>query len=176
MTDPALIFREEALRSRDAQPSPARRQRPQPPRWIAAAYWALLALMATGLAAGLLIQVGNRAQGPAVIRDGAVQAVVPAAFAPDLHPGLPLKLTQPGRAPVTAVMTGTGPEVADAKAASTLLQTKVSGPGPLLLIRATMPQSTAPGTTWTVSVQVDSRPLIVALITGLASGEGAGDG
>ncbi len=46
MTDPALIFREEALRSRDAQPSPARRQRPQPPRWIAAAYWALLALMA----------------------------------------------------------------------------------------------------------------------------------
>jgi hypothetical protein len=174
MTDPVLIFREEALRGRDAQPSPARPQRSQPPRWIAAAYWALLALMATGLAAGLLIQVGNLAQGPAVIRDGAVQAVVPAAFAPDLHQGLSLELTQPGRAPVTAVVTGTGPEVADAKAASTLLQSKVSGPGPLLLIRAAVRQGAAPGATGTVSVQVDSRPLIVALINGLVSG--AGDG
>lgn len=174
MTDPVPIFRVQALRSGDAQPTPARPQRPEPPRWIAAAYWALLALMAVGLAAGLLVRVGNVAQGPAVIRDGAVQAVVPAAFAPDLHPGLPLELTQPGRAPVTAVVTATGPEVADAKAASTLLHTKVSGPGPLLLIRATVPQSRAPGATGTVSVQVDARPLIVALITGLVSG--AGDG
>jgi hypothetical protein len=174
MTDPALIFREEALRSQDAQPSPARPQRPQPPWWIAAAYWAVLALMASGLAAGLLIQVGNRAEGPAVIRDGAVQAMVPAAFAPDLHPGLPLELTQPDRAPVTAVVTGTGPEAADAKTASTLLQTKVSGPGPLLLIRASVPKGTAPEATGTVSIQVDSRPLIVALINGLVSA--AGDG
>jgi len=174
MTDPALIFREEALRSRNAEPPPVRPQRPEPPRWMAAAYWALLALLAAGLAAGLLIRVGNVARGPAVIRDGAVQAVVPAAFAPDLHPGLPLELTRPGRAPVTVVLTATGPEVADAQTASTLLQTKVSEPGPLLLIRATLPQRATPGTTGTISVQVDSRPLIIALITGLASG--AGDG
>jgi len=182
MTDPVLIFREEALRSRDAQPPPARTprpQRPEPPRWIAAAYWALLALLAAGLAASLLIRVGNVASGPAVIRDSAVQAVVPAAFAPDLHPGLKLELTRPGRAPVTVVLTATGPEVADAKAASTLLRTKVSAPGPLLLIQATVPQRAAPGTagtTGTVSVQVGSRPLIIALVTGLASGDGAGDG
>jgi hypothetical protein len=174
MTDPVLIFREEALRSRDAQPPSARPQRPQPPRWIAVAYEALLALMAAGLAAGLLIQVGNVAQGPAVIRDGAVQAVVPAAFAPDLHRGLRLRLTRPGRAPVTVVLTAIGPEAADAKAASTLLQTKVTQPGPLLLIRATLPKHTASGTTGTVSVTTSSRPLIVALVTGLASG--AGDG
>ncbi len=176
MTDPVLIFREEALRSRDAQPPPTRPQRPEPPRWIAAAYWALLALIAAGLAAGLLIRVGSVARGPAVIRDGAVQAVVPAAFAPDLHTGLPLELTRPGRAPVTVILTATGPEVADAQAASTLLRTKVSEPGPLLLIRATMPQRAAPGTTGIVSVQVDSRPVIVALVKGLVSGEGAGDG
>jgi hypothetical protein len=174
MTDPVLIFREEALRSRDAQPPSARPQRPQPPRWIAVAYGALLALMAAGLAAGLLIQVGSVAQGPAVIRDGAVQAVVPAVFIPDLHRGLWLKLTRPGRTPVTVVLTSTGPEVADANAASTLLQTKVTEPGPLLLIRATLPQHATPGTTGTVSVTTGSRPLIVALLTGLASG--AGDG
>jgi hypothetical protein len=164
MTDPVLIFREEALRSQDAQPPPTLPQRPEPPRWIGAAYTALLALMAAGLVAGLLIRVGTVAQGPAVIRDGAVEAVVPAAFAPDLHPGLPIELTRPGRAPVTVVLTATGPEVSDAQAASTLLQTKVSEPGPLLLIRATA----APGTTGTVSVQVSSRPLIEALINGLA--------
>ena len=179
MTDPVLIFREEALRSLDAQPPPARTQRLEPPRWVAAAYWVLLALMAVGLAAGLLIRVGNVARGPAVIRDGAVQAVVPAAFASDLHPGLSLKLIRPGRAPVTVVLTAIGPEVADAQAASTLLQTQVSNTGPLLLIRATAPQGAAPqgaapGATGTVSVQLDSRPLIVALVTGLVSG--AGDG
>jgi hypothetical protein len=174
MTDPVLIFREEALRSRDAQPPPARPQHPEPPRWIAAAYWALLALMAAGLAAGLLVRVGNVAQGPAVIRDGAVQAAVPAAFAPDLHAGLPLELTRPGRPPVTVVLTATGPEVADAKAASTLLQTKINMPGPILLIRATVPQRSTSGTTGTVEVQVGSRPLIEALITSLATG--AGDG
>jgi len=174
MTDPAHIFREEALRSREAQPSPARTQRPEPPRWIAAAYWALLALMAAGLAAGLLIRVGNVAQGPAVIRDGAVEAVVPAAFASDLHPGLPLALKLPGRAPVTVVLTATGPEVANANAASTLLRAKVSGPGPLLLIKAAAPQRAEPGATGTASVHLGDRPLIVALATGLASGTGDG--
>ncbi|MGH3258309.1 MAG: hypothetical protein ACRDOU_23445 [Streptosporangiaceae bacterium] len=175
MTDPVLIFREEALRSRDAQPPSARNPRTQPPRWIAPAYWALLALMAASLAAGLLIRVGTVAQGPAVIRDGALQAVVPAAFAPDLHPGQPLKLIQPGRAPVTAVLTATGPEVADPQAASTLLHTKVSGPvGPLLLITATLPQRAAPGATGTVSIQVASQPLIVALIGSLAAGTSDG--
>jgi hypothetical protein len=64
MTDPVLIFREEALRSRDAQPPQARPQRPEPPRWIAAAYWALLALIAAGLAAGLLIRDRERSPGP----------------------------------------------------------------------------------------------------------------
>ena len=177
MTDPVLIFgeetplfREEALRSRDAQPPRARPQRPQPPRRIAAAYWTLLALTVAGLTAGLLIRIGNVAQGPAVIRDGAVQAVVPAAFAPDLHRGLPLKLTRPGRTPVIVVLTTIGPEVADANTASTLLHTKVNEPGPLLLIRATLPQRVMPGTTGTVSVQVNPRPLIVALVTGFNSG------
>ena len=56
--------------------------------------------------------------------------MVPAAFAPDLHPGLPLKLTLPGRVPVTVAVTATGPEVAAPQAASTLLQTEVSGAGP----------------------------------------------
>ena len=134
------------------------------------AYWALLALMAVGLAAGLLVRVGSVAQGPAVIQDGAVQAAVPAAFAADLHPGLRLKLARPGRPPVTVVLTATGPEVADAQAASTLLQTKINMPGPMLLIKATEPERATPGTTGTVEVQVGSRPLIEALITSLATG------
>jgi len=174
MTDPALIFREEALRSREAQPSPARTRRPEPPRWIAAAYWALLALMAAGLTAGLLIRVGNVAQGPAVIRDGAVESVLPSAFAPDLHPGLPLELILPGRAPVTVVLTATGPEAANANAASRLLGATVSGPGPLLLIHASEPQHAGQGATGSVAVRLGDRPLIIALAQGLVSG--AGDG
>jgi hypothetical protein len=174
MTDPALIFRAEALRSLEAQAPPARTQRPEPPRWIAVAYWAVLTLIAAGLAVGLLIRVGDVARGPAVIQDGVVEAVVPAAFAPDLHPGLPLELSLPGRAPVTVTITSTGPEAADAKAASTLLRTKVSEAGPLLLIKATAPQRAEQGATGTVTVRFGDRPLIVALATGLASG--AGDG
>jgi hypothetical protein len=58
MTDPAQIFRPEALRSRNAPP-PKARTTSSTPRWIAVAYWALLALAAAGLAAGLLIRVGN---------------------------------------------------------------------------------------------------------------------
>ena len=172
MTDPALIFRAEALRSREAQPPPARTSRPTP-RWIAWAYWALLVLVAAGLAAGALIRVGEVAQGPAVIRGGVVEAVVPAAFASDLHPGMPLELTLHGLGPVTVVLTATGPEVADAAAASSLLRTAVSAgglaPGALLVVRAAAPQRAAEGAAGTVSIQVGSRPLIVTLVTGLGS-------
>ena len=177
MTDPVLIFREEALRSREAQPPPARTTRPTPP-WITWAYWVLLALVAVGLAAGALIRVGEVARGPAVIRGGAVEAVVPAVFASDLHPGMSLTLTLPGRGPVTVRLTATGPEVADAAAASRSLGTPVSGAGPapgaLLVVRATAPQRATEGTTGTISVQVGSRSLLVTLVTGLASG--AADG
>jgi hypothetical protein len=177
MTDPALIFREEALRSREAQPPPARTPRRTPP-WIAWAYWVLLALVVTGLAAGALIPVGEMARGPAVIRGGVVEAVVPAAFASDLHSGMRLTLTLPGRGPVIVTLTATGPEVADAAAASRYLRTPVTGAGPapgsLLVVRAAAPQHAADGVTGTISVQVGSRPLIVSLVTSLASG--AADG
>jgi hypothetical protein len=66
MTDPALIFRAEALRSRNAQP-PKARSTPSTPRWIAVAYWALLALAAAGLAAGLLIRVGDAGSRPLIV-------------------------------------------------------------------------------------------------------------
>lgn len=58
MTDPALIFRPEALLGRTAQPSPSAAARATP-RWIGAAYWALLVLLAAGLTAGALIRVGE---------------------------------------------------------------------------------------------------------------------
>ncbi len=57
MTDPALIFRPEALHGRTAQPSPGAPARATP-RWIGPAYWALLVLLAAGLTAGALIRVG----------------------------------------------------------------------------------------------------------------------
>jgi hypothetical protein len=177
MTDPALIFREEALRSRETQPPPGGAARAST-RWIAGAYWALLALLAAGLTAGALIRVGKVAQGPAVVREGAVEAVVPAAFASDLHPGMPLKLTLRGHSPVTVAVTGTGPEVAGAAAASSLLRTAVGGadpaPGALLVVRATAPHHVAEGAAGTASVQVGSQRLIVTLVAGLVSG--AGDG
>jgi len=172
MTDPALVFREEALRSREAQPPPARTPRPTP-KWIGGAYWAVLALVAVGLAAGALIRVGEAARGPAVIRGGGVEAVVPAVFAGDLHPGMPLVLRLDGRSPVTVVLTGTGPEVANAAAASSLLGTPVGGvgpaPGALLVVRAAAPPGVADGAAGTASVQVSSRPLLVALVSGLVS-------
>ena len=177
MSEAALIFREEALRSRETQRPPGRAAQASPP-WIAGAYWALLALVAVGLTAGALVRVGEVARGPAVIRQGAVEAVVPAVFASDLHPGMPLKLTLRGRRPVTVAVTATGPEVAGAAAASSLLRTAVSGAGPapgtLLVVRATVPRRVAEGAAGTVSVQVGSQRLIVALAAGLVSG--AADG
>jgi hypothetical protein len=172
MTDPATIFREEALRNREAQPPPAQTPRPTP-RWIARAYWALLVLVAVGLAASALIRVGEAAGGPAVIRDGAVEAAVPAVFAANLHQGMPVDLTLRGRGTVIVALTSTGPEVADAAAASKTLGITISGvgpaPGALLVIRAAAPQHAVEGATGTVSVRVGSRPLIVSLVTGLIS-------
>jgi len=173
MTDPALIFREEALRSRgEALQSPGGAARASP-RWMAGAYWPVLTLAAAGLIAGALIRVGEVAQGPAVVRGGTVEAVVPAIFAADLHPGMPLQLMLPGRRPVTAAVTATGPEVAGAAAASSLLRTAIRGAGPapgaLLIVRASAPQGVGEGTAATASVQVGSQPLIVTLVKGLVS-------
>ena len=177
MSEEALIFREEALRSRETQRPPGGAARASP-RWIAGAYWALLALVAAGLTAGALIRVGEVAQGPAVVREGAVQTVVPAVFAADLHPGMPLKLTLRGHRPVTVAVTGTGPQVANAAAAGSLLRTAVGGAGPapgaLLVVRAAVPRRVADGAAGSASVQVGSRRLIVALVAGLVSG--AADG
>lgn len=175
MTDPTQLFREEALRSREAQPPPDGTTRVSP-RWVAWAYWALLVLLAVGLAAGALIRVGEVAQGPAVVRGGTVEAVVPAVFAPDLVPGMPLELTLPGRSPVTIPVTATGPQVADAAAASSLLRMPVSGAGPapgaLLVVRATAPQRVADGAEGTATIQVGSQPLIGTLVTGLGNADG----
>jgi hypothetical protein len=177
MSEAALIFREEALRGRETQRPPGRAARASP-RWVAGAYWALLVLVAGGLTAGALIRVGEVAQGPAVVREGAVEAVVPAVFASDLHPGMPLKLTLRGHRPVTVAVTGAGPEVAGAAAARSLLRTAVGGaglaPGALLVVRATAPQRVARGAAGTASVLLGSRRLIVALVAGLVSG--AADG
>jgi len=181
MTDPVLIFREEALRSREAAPPPARTPQASS-RWIAWAYWALLALVAAGLTAGAVVRVPEVARGPAVVRDGAVEAVVPAYFASDLHPGMPLELTLrghgPGHGQTTVAVTATGPEVPNAAAASSALHTAVRGvgpaPGALLMVRAAAPPNATDGASGTASVQVGSQPLIVTLVTGLVSG--AADG
>ncbi len=172
MTDPALIFRAEALRSWEAQPPPAGTPRARP-RWITGAYWALLSLVAVGLVVATLVRVPEVARGPAVVHGGTLEAAVPAAFASDLHPGMPLTLTLPGRGPVTVAVTATGPEVAGAAAASRLLHTSITGvgpaPGALLVVQAAAPPHAADGATGTASVQVSSQPLIVTLATGLVS-------
>ena len=126
-----MIFREEALRSRESQ-RPSRPSTPRAsPRWIAGAYWALLALVAVGLTAGALIRVGEVARGPAMVREGAVEAAVPAVFAAGLHPGMPLKLTLRGHRPVTVAVTGAGPEVASAAAAGSHCGPPSAGPARL---------------------------------------------
>ena len=172
MSEAALIFRAEALRSRQTQ-RPSHRAARASPWWIAGAYWALLALVAVGLTAGALIRVGEVAQGPAVVREGAVETVVPAVFASDLHPGMPLKLTLRGHRPMTVAVTRAGPEVASAAAAGSLLRTAVGGAGPapgaLLVVRATVRQRVAEGAAGTAAVQVSSQRLIVVLFAGLVS-------
>ena len=177
MSEAVLIFRAEALRGPETQ-RPSHRAARASPRWVAGAYWALLALVAAGLTAGALIRVGEVAQGPAVVREGAVETVVPAVFASDLHPGMPLKLTLRGHRPVTVAVTRAGPEVASAAAASRLLRTAIGragpAPGALLVVRATVPRRVAEGAAGTASVQVGSQRLIVALVAGLVSG--AADG
>ena len=70
MTDPAPIFRADALRHRTARPRPRMaawlgpRHRAKAvqtgPWWMTGAYWVLLTLLAAGLAAGLLIRVGSQ--------------------------------------------------------------------------------------------------------------------
>jgi hypothetical protein len=179
MTDPALLFREEALRSDEAEAAPPR-VAPVSPRWTARGYWALLALVAAGLVASVLIRVAEFARGPAVVRGQVVEAVVPAVFASELRVGLPLRLMLPGRAPVTVTVRSTGPEVTDAGAASRLLGTDLSGaglpPGTLLVVQAEAPRDMTGNRAGTVSVQVGSQRLIVTLVAGLAPESGAGDG
>jgi len=177
MTDPALLFREEALRSREPRPPPGGAVRASP-AWIARAYQAVLILVAAGLAAAALIRVGQVARGPAVVRGGTVEAVVPAVFASELHSGMPLQLTLPGRRPVTVRVTATGPQVADATAAASLLRTPVTeagpAPGALLVVRATGPPRVAGTASGTASIQLGSQPLIVTLVAGLVSGDASG--
>jgi hypothetical protein len=179
MTDPALLFREEALRSQEGPAGPGR-EAPVSPRWISRAYWALLVLLAAGLTGSALIQVGEFARGPAVVHGRTVEAVVPAVFGPELRAGLPLELTLGGRAPVTVIIGSTGPEVTGAVAASKLLGTDVGRgalpAGTLIVVRAVAPRDIAAAAAGTVSVQVGSQRIIVTLVTGLASQSGAVDG
>lgn len=179
MTDPASIFRQEALRHHGSSPGPGEVFRGSS-RWTAGAYWALLALVVTGLAASALVRVGEVARGPAVVRGRVVEAVVPAAFANELKVGMPLELTLSGRRPVTVALRSIGPDVTGAAAASRLLGTEVGGaglaPGTLLLVRTSAPPRVADGTAGNASVQVSSEPLLVTLVSGLRSFSGAGDG
>ena len=185
MTDPARLFRAEALRSRAED---LRHDDPAGPGplagvsrgWASRAYWALLVLVAAGLSGSAQVRVGEFARGPAVVRDRMVVAVLPGVFAGGVRPGLPLTLTLPGRAPVTVAVSATGPELTGTQAASTLLGTDVAlaglPPGPLLAVRAAGAPEMAGRQAGTASVQVSSQRLISALVTGLAPGSGAGDG
>jgi hypothetical protein len=200
MTDPAPLFRAEALRSRSedlrhddpASPGPLDQVSSRRTAW---AYWALLVLVAAGLAGSAQVRVGEFARGPAVVRGRMVVAALPAVFASRLRAGLPLTLTLtlPGRATVSttvnatvnATVSATGPELTGARAASTLLGTDVAlaglPPGTLLTVRAVVGRAVvgreiAGQQAGTASVQVGSQRLITTLVTGLAPGSGAGDG
>ena len=185
MTDPAPLFRAEALRFREEDPrhdDPAGsgRSAPVSPRWTARTYWVLLALVAAGLFGSAQMRVAEVAHGPAVVRGRVVVAVLPAAFAAELRPGLSLELTPRGHAPVTVIVGSTGPELTGAEAAGKLLGTDVPPaglpPGTLLVVRAAAPPELAGREAGTATVQVGSQRLIVTLVTGLAPGSGAGDG
>ncbi len=191
----APLFREEALLVREdlrGHHDPAGRgQRVRvSPRWTARAYWGLLALVAAGLLGSAQVRVGEFARGPAVVRGQTVEAVVPAAFGSELRAGLPLELMLPGRAPVTVIISSTGPELAGASSASGLLGTDVARaglpPGTLLVVRATASREVAArkktggemaeGEAGMASVQVGSQRLIRTLVGGLAPASGTGDG
>ena len=51
------------------------------------------------MASAVAMRVGEFARGPAVVRDRVVAAVLPAAFAAESRPGLPLKLISRAHAP-----------------------------------------------------------------------------
>lgn len=185
MTDPASLFRAEALRFRAEDlrhddPAGSGRLVPGSPRWTARTYWVLLALVAAGLLGSAQMRVGEFARGPAVVRDRVVVALLPAAFAAELRPGLPLKLTSRGHAPVTIMVGSTGPELTGAGAASKLLGTDMPPAGlpsgTLLAVRAAAPPELVGREAGTASVQVGSQRLIVTLVTGLAPESGAADG
>jgi hypothetical protein len=185
MTDPASLFRAEALhfRAEDLRhDDPAGSGRPAAvsPQWTARTYWVLLALVAAGLLGSAQMRVAEFARGPAVIRDRVVVAVLPAAFAAELRPGLSLELTPRGQAAITVIVGSTGPELTGAQAAAKLLGTDVTPaglpPGPVLVVRAAAPPDLAGQQAGTASVQVGSHRLIVTLVTGLAPKSGAGDG
>jgi hypothetical protein len=185
MTDPAPLFRAEALRSRaenlrDDDPAAPGPLAQVSPRRTACAYWGLLVLMVAALAGSAQVRVGEFARGPAVVRGRMVVAVLPAFFAPGLRPGLPLMLMLPGRAPVRAAVSATGPELAGRPAASALLGPDVAPagllPGTLLAVRATVVPEMPGRPAGTASVQVGSERLITTLMTGLTAGSGADDG
>jgi hypothetical protein len=58
MSDPEQLFREEAVEYQARQRGPGELVRLSS-AWLDRAYWGLLALVAAGLAAGLLVRVGT---------------------------------------------------------------------------------------------------------------------
>jgi hypothetical protein len=151
------------------------------PRWTKPAFWALLGLLALGLLASLLIQVGDDASGPARVQgDGrTVEAVLPdAARAPLSHgQAMDVELASGQRVAVRVSVqdiqpldTATALHMFGADALSSLLASSTS----LVLVRGDLPAPLSAGQTGELqaSVQIRSEPLLTTVLSGFAPTSG----
>ncbi len=183
MADPAppdrdSLYRPEAVEHHRTRPGGQGDHPPTAGRGSLAAFWALLAVIGTAVAAGMLIEIGEYASGPARLQgDGStVLAVLPEAAGPQLRRGGPVE-----------VRLDTGPrlEVRDpglqAQPVDEATAARLLGPGAaadlpsstgLLLVRARLSRPEAGPEDGRASVRVGSRPLLPALLSGIAPQSG----
>jgi hypothetical protein len=143
MTMPTDLFRREALDYWTRQHGPGSLLRAGAP-WVRWLYWAVLALVAAGLALIFLVRIDQTTTGPALVdpQHQTFVAALPAAAGSDLAQGRPLRLevdTPTGARSVAA----TAQRVDAAEDADVERAGFSSFPSPAVLVRGVL----APGTT-----------------------------
>jgi len=177
--DPGSIFRQEALEHRARHRGPGDIVRAAP-SWTRSAYWALLALMAVGVVASVIVRVDRFAGGPVVVRGGVARAVVPAGAGVKVGAALALQIT--GRPRVALVVDAVGSETVDAEQATRALGLAGApsganlGSGRFVVVTAKVPAGSLDGLRGNASIRAGSEPFIVTLVPVLRSWFGGSGG
>jgi len=184
MSDPAppdrgSLYRPEAVEHHRVRPG-GRGERPTiSGRGSLLVFWALLAAIGMAIAAGMLIEVGEYASGPARLQgDGStLLAVLPQAAGPQLRRGGPVEVRLDAGPRLEVRGSGVRTQPVDGTTAAQLLGPGAAADLPpstgLLLVQARLPAREAGPGNGRASVRVGGRPLLPTLLSGIASQPGS---